>query len=85
MGIRKKNTTKAKQTDWNVLSTAQQAMITSIHPTLDSSPGAVVFSRDMFLNVSLLADWHASAQNENTLLITNSCSRTPLIEDMTAL
>ena len=60
-------------------------MRTSIHTTLDSSPGAVVFSRDMFLNVTLLADWHAITQSETTLLITGSCSRTPNIEDMTTL
>jgi len=35
---------------------AQHAMRTSVHTTLGSSPGALVFSRDMFLNVPLSSD-----------------------------
>ena len=34
----------------------------SIHTTLDSSPRAVVVSRDIRLNVSVLAGWHAITQ-----------------------
>ena len=41
------------------LSIAQHAMRTSVHTTLGSSPGNLVFSRDMFLNVPLASDWHA--------------------------
>ena len=28
-----------------------------MHTTLGSSPGALVFNRDMFLNIPLIADW----------------------------
>jgi hypothetical protein len=31
--------------------------------TLGSTPGALAFSRDMFLNVPLIADWHTIAQS----------------------
>jgi hypothetical protein len=41
------------------LSIAMHAMQVGIHSTLGSSPGALVFNRDMFLNIPLLADWHA--------------------------
>ena len=43
-------------------------MRTSVHTTLGSSPGALVFSCDMFLNVLLLADWHASTQKREHLV-----------------
>ena len=33
------------------------AMRVNIHTTLKSSPGALVFGRDMFLDVPLIADW----------------------------
>ena len=48
------------------LSIAQHAMQTSNHTMLGSSPGALVFSRDMFLNVPLSSDWHAITQKERT-------------------
>jgi hypothetical protein len=40
------------------------AMIAGIHSTLDSSPGSLVFNRDMFLNVTLIAAWYASLRKE---------------------
>ena len=36
-------------------------MCTTIATTLGSTPGALAFSRDMFLNVPLIADWQAIA------------------------
>ena len=65
--------TKAKELIDYTLSTAQHAMRTSVHTTLDSSPGALVFSRDMFLNVTLLnvtllPDWHAITQKREHLI-----------------
>ena len=39
------------------LATAQRAFRCGIHTTLCSSPGALVFNQDIFLNVPLLADW----------------------------
>ena len=49
-----KNVTKANELVDDALSTAQHAMRTSVHTTLGSSPGALVFSRDMFLNAPWL-------------------------------
>jgi hypothetical protein len=37
------------------------AMQTTVATTLGSVPGALTFSRDLFLNVPLIADWHAIA------------------------
>ena len=52
------NRTKAKDIIDTALSIAQHAMRTSVHTTLDSSPGNLVFSRDMFLSVPLASDRH---------------------------
>ena len=40
------------------LSIAQHALHCSVHTTLGSSPGSLVFNRDIFLNMPLIADWH---------------------------
>ena len=37
------------------------AMRTTVSTTLGSTPGAPAFSRDMFLNIPLVADWKAKA------------------------
>jgi hypothetical protein len=37
------------------------AMQTTIATTLGYTPGALVFARDMFLNVLLIADWQTIA------------------------
>jgi hypothetical protein len=47
----------------DALATAMHAMRTTVATTLGSAPGALAFSRDMFLNVSLIADWQAIARN----------------------
>jgi hypothetical protein len=36
-------------------------MQTTIATTLGSTPGALAFAQDMFLNVPLIADWQAIA------------------------
>jgi hypothetical protein len=41
------------------LSIAMHTMRAGVHSTLGSSPGNLVFNRDMFLNIPLIADWHA--------------------------
>jgi hypothetical protein len=41
---------------------AMHAMRAAIHFTLVSSPGSLRFNRDMFLNISLIADWHTITQ-----------------------
>ena len=66
MEILQKNVTKANELLDEALSIAQHAMQTSVLTTLGSSPGALVFSRDMFLNVPLSSDWHAITQKEKT-------------------
>ncbi len=76
-----KNVTKANEMVDEALSIAQHAMRTSVHTTLGSSPGALVFSRDMFLNVPLSSDWHAITQKReqlvnNRLLRSNAKRRT---------
>eukprot|EP00957_Ditylum_brightwellii_P166864 12700691-Ditylum_brightwellii.AAC.1 len=35
------------------------AMQTTVATTLGSTPGALAFSRDMFLDIPLIADWKA--------------------------
>ena len=41
------------------LATAMHAMRTTVATTLGSTPGALAFSRDMFLNIPLVANWQA--------------------------
>jgi len=62
------NVSKANDMVDEALSIAQHAMRTSVHTTLGSSPGALVFSRDMFLNVPLSSDWHAITQKREHLI-----------------
>ena len=47
------------------------AMRTNVTTTLGSSPGALVFNRDMFLNVPLIADWHLIARRREHLVNEN--------------
>ncbi len=54
-----------------VLSIAIHAMRTGIHATLGSSPGNLAFNRDMFLNIPLIADWHAITQKCEHLINEN--------------
>ena len=49
---------EARDTIDDCLATAMHAMRTNIATSLGSSPGALVYGRDMFLNVPLIADWH---------------------------
>jgi hypothetical protein len=46
----------------DALATAMHAMQTTIASTLGSTPGALAFAIDMFLNVPLIADWQAIAR-----------------------
>ena len=54
-----RNLVEANELIDEALSICQHALRTSVHTTLGSSPGALVFNRDMFLNIPLLADWYA--------------------------
>ena len=56
------NIANAAQYVDKVLSIAMHAMQAGVHSTLGSSPGSLVFNRDMFLNIPLIADWRAITQ-----------------------
>ena len=47
----------------DALATAMHAMRTTIATILGSTPGALAFGRDMFLNVPLIADWQIIARH----------------------
>jgi hypothetical protein len=66
-----KNITSAKDFMDEALSIAMHAMRTSVHTTLGSSPGNLAFNRDMFLNIPLIADWHAITQKREHLINEN--------------
>ncbi len=53
------------------LSIAMHAMRAGIHSTLGSSPGSLVFNRDMFLNILLITDWHEITQKREHLIHEN--------------
>ena len=53
------NMTQARDIIDNALATAMHAMQTTVATTLGSTPGALAFAQDMFLNVPLIADWQA--------------------------
>ncbi len=53
------------------LSIAMHAMRAGAHTTLGSSPGNLVFNRDMFLNSPFIANWHAITQKREHLIHEN--------------
>jgi hypothetical protein len=53
--------TQARDIIDNSLATVMHAMQTTVASTLGSTPGALAFVQDMFLNVPLIADWQAIA------------------------
>ena len=53
------NISKAKEFIDEALSIAMHAMRAGVHSTLGSSPGSLVFNRDMFFNIPFVADWEA--------------------------
>ena len=56
------NVTQARDIVDQALAIAMHAMRTTVATTLKSAPGALAFSRDMFLNIPLVADWQAIAK-----------------------
>jgi hypothetical protein len=46
-------------------------MQAGVHSTLGSIPGNRVFNRDMFLNISLIADWHSITLRREHLIHEN--------------
>jgi hypothetical protein len=65
------NITTAQEFVDEALSIAMHAMRAGIHTTLGSSPGSLVFNRDMFLNIPLIADWHAITLKREHLIHEN--------------
>ncbi len=62
---------RAKDFIDEVLAIAMHAIRAGIHSTLGSSPGSLVFNRDMFLNIPLIADWHAVTKRREHLVNEN--------------
>ncbi len=65
------NISDAKEFVDEALSIAMHAMRAGIHSTLVSSPGSLVFNWDMFLNIPLIANWHAITQKREHLIHEN--------------
>ena len=65
------NITRARDLIDEALSIAMHAMRAGIHTTLGSSPGSLVFNRDMFLQVPLIADWTAITMKREHLINEN--------------
>jgi hypothetical protein len=51
-----------------ILLITMHGMRAGVHSTLGSSPGNLLFNRDMFLNIHLIADWHAITQRREHLI-----------------
>ena len=67
-----RNMTQARDIIDDALATAMHAMQTTIATTLGSTPGALAFAQDMFLNVPLIADWQAIAHTHEHHVNKNS-------------
>jgi hypothetical protein len=65
------NITTTKEFVHEALSIAIHAMRAGFHTTLGSSPDSLVFNRDMFLNIPLIADWHAITLKRENLIHEN--------------
>jgi len=50
------------------ISSASYAVRAAVHQTMKISPGALVFHRDMFLNIPVIADLHLLLQNRQALI-----------------
>jgi hypothetical protein len=66
-----KNIASAEQYVDKALSIAMHAMQAGAQSTLGSNPGNLVFNRDMFLNIPLIADWHAITQRREHFIHEN--------------
>ena len=58
-----RNMTQARDIVDQALSQAMHAIRTTVMTTIGSSPGSLAFSRDMFLNIPLVADWQEIAKH----------------------
>jgi hypothetical protein len=66
------NLTQARDIVNQALATVMHAMRVTTATTLGSTPGALAFSRDIFLNVPLNADWHTIPQRHEQYVNDNS-------------
>ena len=67
------NMTQARDIVDQDLALAMHAMRTTVATTLGSTPGALAFSRDMFFNIPLIADWQAVATRREHHVNENIC------------
>ncbi len=65
---------RAKDFIDKALAITMHAICAWTHSTLGSSPGSLVFNRDMFLNIPLIADWHAVTNRREHLVNENLIS-----------
>ena len=65
------NMTQARDIIDSALATAMHATRTTVATILGSTPGALAFSRDMILNVLLVADWQTITQNREQFIDEN--------------
>jgi hypothetical protein len=65
------NIANAEQYVDEAISIAMHAMRAGVHSTLGSSPGNLVFNRDMFLNIPLIVDWSTITQRRGHLIHEN--------------
>jgi len=65
------NIKNAKEYVDEAQSIAMHAMRVGVHSTMGSSPGNLVFNRGMFLNIPLIADWHAITLKREHLINEN--------------
>ena len=65
--------TQAQDIVDQALALAMHAMRTTVATTLGSTPGALAFSRDMFLNIPLVANWQAIATRYEHHVNENLC------------
>ena len=65
------NMTQARDIIDPALATAMHAMRATIATTVGSTPGSLAFSRDMLLNIPLIADWQAITLRREQLINDN--------------
>ena len=63
--------TQARDIIDQALAHVMHATRTTVMTTLGSTPGSLAFSRDMFLNIPLIADWQAIARQHEQRINNN--------------
>jgi hypothetical protein len=62
------NIDNAEQYVGEAQSIAMHTMRAGVHSTFGSSPGNLVFNRDIFLIIPLIVDWHTITQRREHLI-----------------